>query len=82
MYMDTDNWISTRDRMDTEAERLALLRRPLPSNMTDPALFEHVKVRVLGRFYFNREVAPIDTVISVPLYLARDLQATRKVEFV
>ena len=81
MFMNTDRWISTRESIDTEAERLAFLRRPLPSNMNDPALFEHVKVRVIGGFCVDGKVPTIGSVISIPLYVARDLNATKKIEF-
>ena len=65
---------------ESEEQRVAFLRKPIPATMNDPRLTQLVKVRVLRPFWVNRVLAVPDAIVTVPAALAEDLRTVGRAE--
>jgi hypothetical protein len=69
-----------QEAWEREQLRLAAARGPLPKN--DPALFQKVKIRCLKPFYLGGKALERGEVVTVEAYVARDMIALKKAEYV
>ena len=74
-------WEITRTANESERQRIAYLKGPLPVN--DPALMRPTKVRVLRpTFCVKGKQVQVDSIIVMPWHEALGMKSLGKVEFV